>query len=333
MKKVILLLITILLLGCMEKEKKASLFIYNYADPFMELMQKYIIQETKNKLSLEIIDSQNFQIIQNENIEERILAGDDLMIINPVDRLGVYSIIKKLKSKDIPVIFFNREPLAQDLNLWDKAYYVGTKGVQSAHFQAELIATVFGNIPKKLNKYDKNNNGLIETIILKGEQGHQDAEIRTTEVVDSLKAKGFKLNILAIEVANWNKIEAYEKMQPIISEFQNEIELVISNNDSMAIGAVNAFRLAGMFKDSNGNKKIDKNDDTWIPIVGIDGLEETVELINSGYIYGTVLNDSRAQAKAIAELSDCLLNNKSFDNMSFKLENGKYILVDYKILQ
>ncbi len=61
------------------------------------------------------------------------------------------------------------------MNLWDRVYYVGTKGEQSAHIQANLIMNRFGNNPKELNQYDINGNGIIEAIILKGEQGHQDA--------------------------------------------------------------------------------------------------------------------------------------------------------------
>lgn len=317
------ILLILFLSGCNSKEKKISIFIYNQEDLFISQMTDYIVDELNEDDIINIHDSQNFQITQNEQIEERIKSGGDLFIINPVDRLGVYSIIKKLKKNNIPVIFFNREPLAKDMDLWDKVYYVGTKGEQSAIMQADLIDNRFGNNPHTLNEYDLNGNGIIEAVILKGEQGHQDAEIRTKEVVRSLKSKGYKLDILVTEVANWSRDESYDKMKPILETYKDIIELVICNNDSMAIGAISAMRQFGMFE----------NDRLWVPVVGIDGLEETEQLIKDGYLYGTVLNDSKAQAKAIAELADCILNNQNFNDMSYELIDYKYILVDYQILQ
>lgn len=333
MKKVTYAIILIILMSCDSRDKKVSLLIYNQKDPFIQDMTYHIKTETKDLYDLNVIDSENFQITQNENIEKRIAAGDDLLIINPVDRLGVYPIIKKLKSKNIPVIFFNRAPLEKDMKLWNRVFYVGTKGLQSAQIQAEIISELFGQDPEHLNKYDKNGNGMIETVILKGEQGHQDAEIRTTEVVRSLKRAGFKLNILITEVANWDRFESYDKMKTITNKYKDQIELVISNNDSMALGAIAAMRQKGIFRDDNKNGRIDKDDENWIPVIGIDGLSEAVELINSGYLYGTVLNDAKLQAKAIKELSNCILNNKDFDSMSFELIDEQFILIDYKILQ
>jgi len=333
LKIVIYLSILIALVGCNSGNKNISLLIYNENDPFIQDMTHYIKEETTGSYNLTVLNSENFQIIQNENIEDRISAGDDLLIINPVDRLGVYPIIKKLKSKNIPVIFFNRAPLEKDLELWDKAYYVGTKGLQSAQIQAEMVEELFGSDPNSLNKYDKNGNGIIETVILKGEQGHQDAEVRTTEVVKSLKRSGFKLDILITEVADWDRFEAYDKMKIISNDYKGQIELVISNNDSMAIGAIAAMRQNGIFRDDNENGRIDKNDDNWIPVIGIDGISEAVELINTGYLYGTVLNDAKMQAEAIKELADAILNNREFESSKFKLIDKRLILIDYKILQ
>lgn len=333
MKNILLFLTIFMLFGCEQKDKNVSLFVYNDDDAFIDTMIKYIKYESKGVLNLNTFDSNSFQIVQDETIEKRISAGDDLMIINPVDRLSAYAIIKKLKSENIPVIFFNREPLSKDLELWNKAYYVGTKGIQSAQIQAEIIANLFDHHPQSLNKHDKNKNGAIETVIIKGEQGHQDAEIRTTEVVEYLKKLGFKVNILIIEVADWNRFKAYEKMKNIINEFGDEIELVISNNDSMAIGAITAMRQANLFLDDNNNGKIDKDDTAWIPVIGIDGIDDAVKLIKDGFLYGTVLNDSKAQSKAIVELADCILNKKNFNLMNYKLIDNQYIMIDYKILQ
>ncbi len=327
------LISTVLLTGCGIKEKTAGLFLYNRSDPYVDVFARHIEDFASGIFSVESMDCQNSQIIQNEYIEKQIKKKSDLMIINPVDRLGAYSVIRKLKSVDIPVIFFNREPLAEDLDLWEKAYYVGAKAEQSGRLQAEMIMELFGGDPENLNKYDRNSNGFIETVILKGEQGHQDAEIRTAEVVKAFNENNFRLDILVTEVANWKRDEAYEKMKYLIDIHGDRIELVISNNDAMALGAISIMRQSGLFRDTNGNNSIDRDDDFWIPVVGIDGLDEAVEMIKEGYLYGSVLNDSYSQARAIAELADVILNKRKPDKMNFPLVDDKYIWIDYKPLK
>lgn len=328
----LLIVITFVISSCTGGEKRVSLLLYNQQDPYVDIFAGQIHQESMDSFQVSTFDSQNSQIIQNEYIEKQI-DSSAVFIINPVDRLGAYSIIKKLKSRNIPVIFFNREPLAEDLSLWEGAYYVGASAEQSGQIQAQMVMDLFGGDPDNLNKYDRNNNGIIETVILKGEQGHQDAEIRTSEVVKTFKKSSFNLDILITEVANWNRDEAYEKMKNILDEYYYDIELVISNNDAMALGAISIMRQSGFFKDDNKNNIIDRDDETWLPVVGIDGLTEAVEMIDKGYLYGSVLNDSLSQAKAIVELTNRLLEGGNFSDMVYPLVRNRYIWIDYKVLQ
>ena len=63
----------------------------------------------------------------------------DVICVNLVDRTAASTIIDKAKSADIPLIFFNREPVEEDMNRWDKLYYVGAQAEQSARLQAEIV--------------------------------------------------------------------------------------------------------------------------------------------------------------------------------------------------
>ena len=323
----------LLLAACGPQEKKAGLAIYNQNDPFIDTFTHQIrtLSALENFTLMDPYNGQNSQMIQNEQIEDMMNQNPDLLIINPVDRLAVYPVIRNLKKQEIPVIFFNREPLRQDLDLWDKAFYVGARAAQSGRLQGELLIQLFGGDPGHLNRYDRNGDNRIQAVILKGEQGHQDAEIRTSEVVRTFEERGFRLEILLTEVANWNQEQAFEKMEAILQNWGDRIEAVLSNNDAMAIGAINRMKSEGWFADSNNNGMVDPLDEKWIPVVGIDGLDEAVEYINRGYLYGTVLNDSREQARAIVELTALLLENRPLSALSFPLEEGKYIWIDYKV--
>jgi methyl-galactoside transport system substrate-binding protein len=316
--------------GCDGPTEPVGLFVYNMDDPYIRGFTEFLVAEADDRFSLEIEDAGNSQIIQNEQIERRLASGLSLAIVNPVDRLGAFSIIETLRREGVPIIFFNREPLRRDLDLWDQTYYVGAKAAQSGEMQARLVMDLFGGDPRNLNSFDRNGDNVIQAVLLKGEQGHQDAEARTREGLRSFEDAGFAVEILALEVANWNRNQAYDLMGPIISELGGRMELVLSNNDAMALGAINRMRQSGMFLDSNENGRIDPGDETWLPVVGIDALPEAEAMIRNGFLYGTVFNDSSTQARAIVDLTQAILSNRSLESLEFRVEEGKYVWIDYR---
>ena len=324
-----------LLSSCTAKEPRIGLLLYNQADPYIETFARRILSEAKGSFSMTQLDAGNSQLIQNEQIEAQLSRKPALLMINPVDRLAANALIRRLQAEDVPVIFFNREPLAKDLALWERCYYVGAKAEQSGQMQAELIMDLFGGDSANLNDNDKNHDGVIQIILLKGEQGHQDAELRTKELLRSFESGGFAIEILALEVCNWRQDEAYDKMGALIRSFRNRVEIVVSNNDAMALGAIMRMRQLGFFKDDDGNGKVDGTDASWLPVVGIDGLAEAEEAIADGYLYGTVKNDSLSMAKAMVELADRILDGSALghtrgDAGDYLLEDKTYIWIDYQ---
>ncbi|HAE23236.1 MAG TPA: methyl-galactoside ABC transporter substrate-binding protein [Spirochaetaceae bacterium] len=316
--------------SCAQKQERVGLLLYNLADPYIEVFARQIQEEAGGSFLTLLYDAGNSQLIQNEQIDALLAKKPALMMLNPVDRLASHALIRKLQAENIPIIFFNREPLAKDLALWERCYYVGAQAEQSGQMQAELVMELFGSDPEKLNAYDKNGDGIIQLIILKGEQGHQDAELRTKELLRSFEARGFALELLAVEVANWKQDEAYEKIGPLLRAHQGRIELIASNNDAMALGAIMRLRQLGYFQDNDKNGKVDRFDQSWLPIVGIDGLREAEESIRDGYLYGTVKNDSLSMAKAMVELASRLIAGARPESTAYSLEDGKYIWIDYQ---
>lgn len=325
------LVLSLLLWGsCGLRYPTIGLFVYNQQDPFLQTFTKHILDRAYGVFSITVFYADNSQLIQNEQIERMIDQKPVLMMVNPVDRLGSFAIIQRLKRERIPVIFFNREPLAEDLALWNKTWYVGARAEQSGELEAEMVMELFGNDPYHLNQYDRNGDGVIQIFILKGEQGHQDAETRTAAVLQSFKKRHFKVEVVGLEVANWNFDEAYVKIDHFLAAKHNPFELVISNNDNMALGAISKLRQAGFFKDTNGDGKIDRRDLSWVPVVGIDGLHEAEDSIASGYLYGTVRNDSAEMANSLVQLAKVALGRLPESSLSIPLLDGKYIWVDYK---
>lgn len=75
-------------------------------------------------------------------------AGCDVLCINLVDRTAPSRIIRMARNEDIPVIFFNREPVREDLVQWEKLYYVGCDAEQSGIMQGEIAAEYINSHPE-----------------------------------------------------------------------------------------------------------------------------------------------------------------------------------------
>ena len=190
------------------------------------------------------------------------------------------------------MVFYNKEPSATDLASYDKAYYVGTDSKESGIIQGQLIAKHWKAHPE----WDLNKDGVIQFVLLKGEPGHPDAEARTSYVVKTLNDGGVKTEQLHMDTGMWDTAMAKDKMDAWISgPNANKIEVVIANNDGMAMGAVESLKAQGK---------------TAIPVFGVDALPEALAMVKSGAMAGTVLNDAANQAKATFELTKNLAEGK-----------------------
>ncbi len=92
------------------------------------------------KITLNITDGRGSQATQNEQIDRFLSTGYDVICVNLVDRTAAAVIVDKAKSAGIPLIFFNREPVREDIMRWDKVYYVGAEAGKSGVMQGELVA-------------------------------------------------------------------------------------------------------------------------------------------------------------------------------------------------
>lgn len=328
MKKI---LITLLLLfavlglsGCGDYSSlEVAVLIYDESDPFIANVGEYLENHVGTDYHITIYDCKKSQIIQNEIAEKLFKEDVDLIVINPVDRISSYVFVQKAEQLGVPLIFFNREPLTEDIESSEEVYYVGANARESGMMQARLIAEGFGGDAKNLNAYDKNADGTIQCVILKGEQGHQDAEERTTAVIEALETEGFQTEVLAINVSNWNETEAYLDMDEIMKLYGDKMELLISNNDAMAIGATKNLIYNNYVDYSSKNSKMP------FMIVGIDGLPEAIDLIESGYIYGTIINDGDGMADAILDLTSNILGVDD-GNFSYEITDQHYIWIPYQ---
>jgi methyl-galactoside transport system substrate-binding protein len=290
--------------------------IYKYDDNFMAYTRSAIEKVAKNKATLIMNDSQNDQSKQNDQVDAMLAKGVKALMINLVDPGAAPAIAEKAKAVDVPVIFFNKEyPDGTDKIDYDKVWYVGTTSAESGEIQGELIATEWKQNPE----WDKNGDGKMQYVMLMGEPGHPDAEARTKESVATIVASGIEVEELANQTAMWDASRGKELMETWLAAHGDKIEMVICNNDSMALGAVEALKAAGYF-----------TGDKYLPVVGVDALPEALELIKSGQMLGTVLNDPLNQGKATLELAVNVAKGLDpLEGTDWELDETKAVRVPY----
>ncbi|CND94610.1 galactose-binding protein [Yersinia nurmii] len=297
-----------------QADTRIGVTIYKYDDNFMSVVRKAIEKEAKGSPDITLLmnDSQNDQSKQNDQIDVLLAKGVKALAINLVDPAAAPVVIDKARANDIPIVFYNKEPSRKALDSYDKAYYVGTDSKESGVIQGELIAKHWKASPA----WDLNKDGQIQYVLLKGEPGHPDAEARTTYVIKTLNDKeGIKTQQLQLDTAMWDTAQAKDKMDAWLSgPNANKIEVVIANNDAMAMGAVEALKA---------------HNKTNIPVFGVDALPEALALVKSGQMAGTVLNDANNQAKATFDLAKNLAAGKNAtDGTQWKVEN-KVVRIPY----
>ena len=301
-------------------EIKIGFTVYRRDDTFIAMIVSNMEEAVKEggqknniKITMNTMDAKGSQTVQNDHIDKLIEQGCDVLCVNLVDRTVAATVIDKAKAADIPVVFFNREPVKEDLERWNKVYYVGADASESGKLEGQIVVEQY----QKNSNMDKNGDGKLQYVVLEGEQGHQDALLRTEYAVKTITDAGIQMDKLAGDTANWLRSQAETKMNQWLQIYGDEIELILCNNDDMALGAIDAY----------------ENTDKELPaIVGIDGIAPAIEAMEQGKLLGTVKNDAQMQSELIFELSYRLAMKEDISK-NMNLVRGKYIFTKYTILK
>ena len=301
----------------MPQKIQVGVTFYNQSDIFLnELIaclkqQLGLLESDRLEITMMVRDAAGSQRIQDDQVEELIAMGCNVLCVNLVDRADPSEIIDLARENEVPIIFFNREPVAEDMQQWDGLYYVGADARQSGALQGELAAELI----EKDDWIDRDKDGKIQYVVLEGEPGHQDAIFRTENAVDTLKRSGIELEKLGSGIANWDRAQAQNRMLQMIGQYPNQIELVLANNDAMALGAIDAY------------EKLNYTESAFPVFFGIDGTEAGLKAVIDNKLSGTVYNDKEGQAAAMAKLAAAPVTGDGMDSLEF--ENDKYIYLSY----
>ena len=286
-------------------------FISTVAQDLERLAREAEGEDGELKINLSVADGRSNQTTQMDQVDQFLSRGCDVLCVNIVDRTAAAVLIDKAEEAGVPVVFFNRQPVAEDIQRWEQIYYVGARAEEGGALQGQLVLEAW---QADRARWDRNGDGVVQYAMLEGEPGHQDALLRTEYSVKALTDAGLEVEKLASDTANWNRGQAEAKMKQWLEEFGEEIEVVFSNNDDMALGAIDAIREAGLEPPL---------------VVGVDATAPALEAVAAGTLQGTVLNDAQGIAGAMLDLV-LALNRGEDPGEAVDLEDGHYVWLPYR---
>lgn len=308
-----------------KNDGEISVFYYTYSDTYVSAVRSELDALLKKAgHSYNNYDANGNQTTQTEQVTTALAKGSRLLIVNVVDTGSddaAQNIVNLAKAKNIPVIFFNRSVSEEVVGNYEKCAYVGTDYEMAGHLQGKMIGEY---LIENFDTIDLNGDGEIGYVMFKGQEGNLEAIARTRYAVedcDELLTAAGKKPLKFYDASNsqkylvdqnglWSSAAATDYMSTILAQYseanKNMVELIIANNDEMALGAIAGLQTAGY---NNGKGKT-------IPVFGVDATDAAKEAIANGSMVGTVKQDAEGMAGAITAIGENFLNEKSpFDGI------------------
>ncbi len=305
------------------KDGSVAVFYYTYGDTYISSVRAALDSALDAAgIQYQDYDSNNSQTTQSEQVTTAIAQGATVLVVNLVDT-GSDDAAKNIitQANGVPVIFFNRSVSEEAVTSSDKCVFVGTDYEMAGHMQGEMIGNY---LLENYDTLDLNGDGTISYVMFKGQEGNAEADARTKygqEDADTILTGAGKPALSFYDSANsnkylvdqagaWSSAAATEYMQTIMSQYSeannNMVELVIANNDEMAIGAITALQNAGYNKDGG----------TVIPVFGVDATDAAKDAIAAGSMIGTIKQDADGMANTIADITANFMDGKeAFDGV------------------
>ena len=282
-------------------------FVENILEGIEEAAKLYEEQTGRNVV-LNVSVANGSQRTQNEQVRRYVSLGYDAICVNLVDRTSASAIIDEVLAaeKEIPVVFFNREPVREDILRAKHIYYVGADAKASAVLQGEAVIESLQKHPKM----DKNRDGILQYVMLEGEMGHQDTVMRSEYSRQTIEEAGIILHKLEHGTADWQRDRAEILMEQWLKVYGDTIELVLCNNDDMALGAADALEEAELEA----------------AVFGIDATDVGLAGVTEGKLWATIDCHSTEQGSTVFSIAAQLAAEEKLSS-EIPLTNQRYVRV------
>ncbi len=267
-----------------DKKLKIGVTVY-YMTEFITLMVEGI-EEQAEKLGVELVllDAGNDAQKQITQVENLIAQDVDCVLVAAVDADAVVPAFDLCDAAGIPLIGVNML-----INTDKEYYYVGPDDVLAGELEMQAAIDKIG--------------GAGNIVILEGPIG-TSAQLDRKQGNENVLAKNPDIKVLASQPANWDRAEALALTENWLESFDGQINAIVSHNDEMALGAIQALEAAGLSDQ--------------IVVTAVDAIKDGCNAVKDGKLLGTVYQDAGLEGREGIQLCyDVLTGNPPADFINF----------------
>lgn len=232
------------------------------------------------EIEVTYVDAKEDSATQIGQVENFITQGMDSIVVVPVNTQSTQPITDAAAGADTNLVYVNRLPA----NLPEEVVFVGSESIKAGILQMEYLAEQLG--------------GEGNVVIMMGKLDNE-ASISRTEGVKQVAAEYDDINIIKEQTANWSRSEGMTLMENWISS-GDQIDAVASNNDDMALGAIEALKSAGIKDD--------------VLVGGVDATPDAINSVEAGELDVTVFQDAEGQGSGSIDAAYKMAKGENVDN-------------------
>ncbi len=307
MKKIVFAASFAALMGTTAMAENVGVSMAKFDDNFLTVLRNGIQKYADDQgHSVQIEDAQDDVAKQLDQINNFIASGVDAIIVNPVDTSATQAMSDAAAAANVPLVYVNRQPINVD-TLPDNQAFVASNEVESGTLETIEVCRIFAEDQGKTEA---------NVYVMMGQLSNQAAQQRTADIHDVMDGGkcAVKLNIIDEQTANWSRDEAQNLMTNWLST-ATAFDGVISNNDEMAIGAIQAMKAAGL-------------DMGTIVVGGVDATQDALAAMQAGDLDVTVFQNAAAQGSGALDAAIKLAKGEAVDQkvyIPFELVTPKNI--------
>ncbi|MBU4683790.1 sugar ABC transporter substrate-binding protein [Cedecea davisae] len=257
MKKLILAaLIALTTTSALAENEQIVFSTPNLAMPFEVHMQRTAVKAAQDMgVKLQVLDSQGSSPKQVADLENAITRGAQGFIVSPNDVNAVSSAVGEIQDAKLPVVTLDRSVVSDK-----KVPHFGANNYKGGQAVADFVKSKFPNGA--------------EIILLTGQPGSSSNIERTKGIRDGLKADGDKYKIVADQTGNWMRSEGMRIVESVLPSLPKKPQVILSANDDMALGAIEALKGQGMKPGE-------------VMVTGFDAVPEALARVRDGWLAAT----------------------------------------------
>ncbi|WP_306754340.1 sugar ABC transporter substrate-binding protein [Paracoccus actinidiae] len=280
------------LLGTAAQAENIGVSMALFDDNFLTVLRNGMGDHAASRdgVTLQIEDAQNDVGKQLNQIQNFVALGVDAIIVNPVDTDATVAMSQAAADAGIPLVYVNREPVNVD-DLPENQAFVASDEKESGTLETQEICRLLKEAGKTEAK----------AVVLMGELSNQAARMRTQDIKDVIATPECSfIQIVEEQTANWSRTQAADLMTNWITSGL-EFDAVISNNDEMAIGAIQAMKSAGVSMDD-------------VIVGGVDATQDALAAMEAGDLDVTVFQNAAGQGEGAVDAALKLARGEEVEN-------------------